>query len=88
MRAEEICRHSTGSHVNNLDKLSKGVKFNDTKENTFYLCGSEVWFKFILQVVIVSEIQSEIYGTPKKFHEHQTATPPETPLSQVFSISK
>ena len=37
--------------IEHLDKLSKeGVK----KENTFYLCGSEVWFKFILQVVIVS----------------------------------
>ena len=40
--------------IEHLDKFSKGVKFNDTKENTFYLCGSEVWFKFILQVVIVS----------------------------------
>ena len=74
--------------IEHLDKLSKGGKFNDTKENTFYLCGSEVWFKFILQVVILSEIQSEIYGTPKKFCEHHRATPPETPLSQVFSISK
>ena len=52
--------------IEHLDKLSKGVKFNDTKENTFYLCGSEVWFKFILQVVSYSEWNPEW-----KFMVHQ-----------------